>query len=420
MTAARAPRVGRPLLAWVLGGLTVGLAITSVIVAIADPSSAGPDHVGRAGPTADDRVTHADVLFPLLQAIVFSACALVGSVVAARRPRNAVGWLFGAAAFSWEISIVGNQLYWYLAFARPGDTTAADLVAWFVNWAWIPAALLLFGLIPLLFPTGAPPGTRWRKVGWTVAGAGAVAVVSTALAPGPLKTADFPWIDNPVGVGGLGLGTVAQLSLLVSLAAALLAVASLVVRYRRSRGVERLQLRWVAAAGCVLVLSVGPGSTLASAWISEGAGWAAILFGLLTMAGAVGVALLRYRLYDIDVVINRALVYGALTATLAGIYLGTVLLLQLALNGVTGDSGLAVAASTLAVAALFRPARARIQDLVDRRFYRRKYDAGLTLAAFSAHLRDEVALDAVASELRSVVMDTMQPAHVSLWLRGPL
>ena len=244
-----------------------------------------------------------------------------------------------------------------------------------------------------------------------------MAVVSTALAPGPLKTADFPWIDNPVGVAGLGLGTVAQLSLLVSLAGALVAVASLVVRYRRSRGVERLQLRWVAAAGCVLVLSVGPGSALASAWISEGAGWAAILFGLLTMAGAVGVALLRYRLYDIDVVVNRALVYGALTATLAGIYLGTVLLLQLALNGVTGDSGLAVAASALAVAALFRPARARIQELVDRRFYRRKYDAGLTLAAFSAHLRDEVALDTVAAELRSVVMDTMQPAHVSLWLR---
>jgi len=229
---------------------------------------------------------------------------------------------------------------------------------------------------------------------------------------------DFAWIDNPFGVGGLGLGTVSDASFPVVGAAALAGIASLVVRYRRARGIERLQLRWVAAAACLLVL-FAIGGDLASAWLGSGAGWVGMLLGLLCVAVAVAVSLLRYRLYDIDVVINRTLVYGALTATLAGTYLGSVLLLQLLLNGATGDSGLAVAGSTLAVAALFRPARGRIQAGVDRRFFRRKYDAQRTLEAFSSRLRDEVDLRALSSELNAVVRETLQPAHLSLWLRAP-
>jgi hypothetical protein len=181
------------------------------------------------------------------------------------------------------------------------------------------------------------------------------------------------------------------------------------VRYRRATGTERLQLRWIALGACAALALFFGGSALD----------VAAIYGLAfaTIPIAIGVAMLRHNLYDIDVVINRTLVYGALTATLAATYIGSVLLLQLALGGVTEDSGLAVAASTLAVAALFGPARTRIQDAVNRRFYRRRYDAQLTLEGFSTRLRDEVELTAIDAELRSVVAETMQPASVSVWLR---
>jgi hypothetical protein len=417
MTRSGLPHIRPHALAWAMGGLTVAFALGSAVIAIADPSSLGPAaDSDLSGPTTKDTVIEGGVWFAVAQAIVFSVIAVVGAVVAATRPRNPVGWLFGAAAFALGFGVFANGVYWLIAFGRPDHSGAADVIAWVESWLWI-GWLVPFALIPLLFPTGAPPSPRWRVVGWAAALAGVVALVSTAFTPGPLG-ADFGWIDNPLGIEGLGLRTVASASVLVLSASALSAVASLVVRFRRSRGIERLQLRWVAAAGCFLMLCIPVGG-VTTAWLGGGAGWAWLVFGLLTMAGSVAIALLRYRLYDIDVVINRALVYGALSAALAGIYLGGVLLGQLVLNGVTGDSSLAVAGSTLAVAALFRPARSRIQALVDRRFFRAKYDASLTLAAFSAHMRDEVTVDAVAAELRRVAVDTMQPSHVSLWLREP-
>ncbi len=401
------------LVAWSVFGVTVALALTSVVLAIADPKSAGPADLSPSGPTVHDRVPDVDAPFAVLQAIVFLAFALVGAVVAARRPRNAVGWLFGVAALFFALGEVANALFWQIAFRDPHPGAAADLLAWFMNWSWIPAVLPAWSFIPLLFPTGSPPGPRWRVVGWTAAVAGAVALVSTAFTPGPLRNADFGWIDNPLGIEGLPLGTLADVSFWVWGAAALAAIASLVVRYRRSHGIERMQLRWVATAGCLLLLSFVANAAL-SPWLGD-ASWFFMLFGLLAMAGAVAIALLRYRLYDIDVVINRTLVYGALTATLAGAYVGSVLLLQLVLSP---GSDLAIAVSTLAVAALFRPARGRIQAAVDRRFYRRKYDAHRTLESFAGRMRNQVALDAIAGELRAVVAETMQPGHVSLWVRG--
>ena len=416
MTASRPPRVGPPALPWALCGLTLAVALGSLVLAIADPSTGGPADLSPSGPTAHDKPAGDYVTYAALTAIVFSTFAVVSAVVAARRPRNPVGWLIGAGAFLWALAVLANGLYWHIAFGRPHPPAAGDYVAWFATWTFLPAFVLLLGVVPLLFPTGSPPGPGWRKVGWAAAVAGSVAAVSNALAPGPMDSADFAWIDNPFGVEGLGLGTLADASFALVGAAALAGIASLVVRYRRAHGIERLQLRWVAGAACLLILFT-VGGDLASAWLGSGVGWAGTLLGLLCVAVAVAVSMLRYRLYDIDVVINRTLVYTGLTAMLAATYLASVLVLQVVLGEATGDSGLAVAASTLAVAGLFRPARARIQQAVDRRFYRRKYDAQRTVEELSARLRDQVDLATLDRELRAVVRETLQPTQVSLWLR---
>ena len=402
-------------LAWSLCGLTFALLLVAAAVGIADPDSAGPVEVSSIGPRLDDEQSPGGTIVGLLTACACAGFALAGAVVAARRPRNPIGWFVGVAGLFLSITSLSDVMYWHLAFGKPGGNASAERWLWIENWSWIPLAVLLFAMVPPLFPTGAPLTPRWRLVVWVGAAAGGLLLVTTAFAPGPLK--NYPWVENPFGIDGFGLGALIDLASAVSVVAALAAVASLVFRYRRSRGVERQQLRWVTAAGCLLLVCFAVGAVM-TALVSEVAGFASLLFGLLALAGALAVALLRYRLYDIDVVINRTLVYGALTAILAGTYVVSVLVLQLALGGITGDSSLAVAGSTLAVAAVFRPARAYVQDAVDRRFYRRRYDVQRTLEAFTAGLRDEVALDALSAELIGVVTQTMQPAHVSLWLRG--
>jgi len=337
-------------------------------------------------------------------------------VVSSRQPRNAVGWILCGIPLSLGLLILGSHVYWSLAFAHPGGSNAADFVAWVSSWIWIGAMVPALTLFPLLFPSGRPLTRRWRPVAWMGIAAIPLLFVGIAFAPGRFE--DYP-VENPLGatggleapvqaIGGLGFALMAV--------AALASAASLVRRFRRSHGEERQQLKWVTAAAALLVVIFAfPTDMIAGA----DAGFASLLLGLLIVAVAVAIALLRYRLYDIDVVINRALVYGALSATLAGMYLGSVLLLQLVLSGLTAGSGLAVAGSTLAVAALFQPARGRIQAGVDRRFFRRKYDAVRTLERFGARVRDQVDLDALGEELRAVVGETMQPTHVSLWLRAP-
>jgi hypothetical protein len=396
--------------------LTIGLALGSLVLAIVDPNSGGPEHVSSSGPAPNDAPSSGYVPYAALSAVVFSGFALVGAVVATRRPRNPVGWCFGAGALLWSTGVLSSGVYWHIAFGDPHAPAAAAYAAWLGSWTFPPAFVLLLSLVPLLFPTGAPPTPRWRKVVWAAAVAGAVTTVSTALAPGSLDTADFPWVANPFGIEGLALRTVAGVSFVGVFAAALAGVVSLVVRFRRAHGIERQQLRWVAWAACLLV-AFTLGGDLASGLLGSGAGWAGTLLGLLCVAIAVAIGLLRYRLYDLEVVVNRTLVYGGLTAVLAGTYLASVLLLQLVLSGVAGDSGLAVAGSTLVVAGVFRPARSRFQHAVDHRFYRRKYDAQRTIDDFSAHLRDEVDLATLDRELSRVVHETLQPAHVSLWLR---
>jgi hypothetical protein len=404
------------MVAWLVCSVAIAMVLAAAVITILDPNSSAPANPNLTGPKPGDQVAPGQVLFGLLTVIVCSALALAGAVAVSRRPRNAVGWLLLSAGLSLSLTMLTDTLYWHLAFGRETAPEGAKWFAWVEAWSWVPAVVCLFGLLPFLFPTGATPSPRWRPAAWVTGGAGVVVLVTSAFRPGSLES--IKWVDNPIGVEGFGLEAIGIVAFVVFLVGALAGVVSLVVRYRRSHGIERQQLRWVVAAGCLLLLSFLVSGILTSAW-NEQAGWVAMLIGLLALVAAIAVALLRYRLYDIDVVINRTLVYGALTAILAAAYLASVLLLQLLLSGITKDSGLAVAASTLAVAALFRPARSRIQATVDRRFYRRKYDAARTLERFGTRLRDELDLDALGSELRAVVADTMQPASVSLWLRVP-
>ncbi len=391
--------------AWAACGLTLVLATARLGLAIADPessSSAGNPLVPGGG-----------VPVAAFEALVLMLLGVIGAVVASREPRNAVGWVLSAIPISFGLLILGSHTYWSLALGHPDRSGAADLVAWLSSWIWIPAMVLALTLFPLLFPSGRLLTPRWRPVAWVAIAAGPALFVGTAFAPGRFE--DYP-VQNPLGAEG-ALEAPAQviggLGFALLIAATFAAAASLVIRFRRSHGEERQQLKWVTAAVALFaVIFVVPTEQIAG----DDVGFASLLLGLLLVAGAVAVAILRYRLWDIDVVINRTLVYGALTATLGLAYLGSVLLLQRLLSTLTEGSNLAIAGSTLAVAALFRPARARIQGAVDRRFYRRKYDAGRTLAHFGSRLRDEVALDALSAELIAVVGETMQPAHLSLWL----
>ena len=347
--------------------------------------------------------------------VFLTGYAAAGALVARRQPRNAVGWMLLAVAISFGVQAVAT------VYAADPSLPAARYAAWIADWSWYVWLALVAVYLPLVFPTGRVVGPRWRVAGWTGAAAVALSVAGAALRPGELGTGGHanPFAESgaleEVRTAAATLGNV-----LVGVAF-VIAAASLVVRFRRARGRERDQMKWfalVGALGCaaLMLAMVGGDSTGGPRAIAGAIGWISFLgLALIGIPAATATAILRHRLYDIDLVIRRTLVYGALTATLAGTYLALVLLAGLAV----GDSGLAVAASTLAVAALARPALARIQSAVDRRFYRRRYDTVQTLEAFGARLRDELDLDALGADLRGVVRDTVQPAHVSLWLRGP-
>ena len=349
--------------------------------------------------------------------------ATVGALVAARQPRNAVGWLLLASALAYVIALTAE-------IHSVRDSAPAAII-WFAGWAWylllVPAVLLL----PLVFPDGRLLTPRWRPAAWLAVGVTCLAAAAVSLRPGALNINSAQPITNPFGLDGTA-GHVATLAAdlgdWVLLAAVLLAASSMALRLHRSRGRERAQMKWFSLLG-VLTLVTGVTAVISQP-VAENASqpWFTFLSGLsfmLTLAlfavglpVAIGVAILRHRLYDVDLVIKRTLVYGALTTTLLAAYLSMVLTLQLALRPVTSESDLAVAASTLAVAALFRPARSRIQRAVDRQFFRHRYDAARTLEGFAGRLRDELDIESLGADLRGVVNDTMQPAHVSLWLRS--
>jgi hypothetical protein len=379
--------------AWGLVGLAFALLLATAVIAASGGSSAGKFVTDVTG-----------------VGFVFSiGFPVLGALVIRRRGGHLIGWLMLGMGIS--LAFHGFVYRWAQTALvdDPGSLPLGNLASWFQAWAWMPGWLLATTLLPVVFPDGRPVG-RHRVLAWIDGAAVAAVVIAVAVASWHLRGTLLLTAND----GDPRLSTLDQVATVGFVVIGILTFASmgsLVVRFRRAAPDVRRQIAWVVYGAVIGALM-----SLIGAFLDVGG-----LFQTLeasALVGGLAVAMLRYRLYDIEVVVNRTLVYGALTATLAATYLGSVLLLQLGLSGLTSDSGLAVAASTLGVAALFRPARARFQASVDRRFYRRKYDAQRTLEAFSDRLRDQVDLGTLNAELSAIVRDTLQPAHVSLWLRS--
>jgi hypothetical protein len=407
-------------LAWALAGLTLTMFGASVAQFVLARSAHVPGS-WSSSTVGDVALFMAYTVFPV-----------VGALIASRRPWNPIGWICLADGLLWALIVVGEEYSAY-GIAIPGSVPfPVTINALLYAWLWVPAVGLLGVYLLLLFPDGRLPSRRWRPLAWI---AGAVIVVLslvTLLTPGPLE--GLGGARNPFGLEGHPWVVAAGWVFLPLLPLCMLASAlSLVLRYRRSGGEVRQQIKWIVFAASLMgllylaVMGAGTLSWIVSPEAPKDLGtqtlWGAMLENvmLLSFAGvpvALGFAVLKYRLYDIDIFINRALVYGLLTATLAGVYLGGVILLQYLFRALTGqESQLAIVASTLAIAALFIPLRRRVQWIVDRRFYRRKYDAAKTLASFNARLRDETDLDTLVDDVVGVVSQAMQPEHASLWLR---
>jgi len=393
-------------IAWSLCAVSVALMALALALLFLSGSAALTSELGSLWGTA-------------VQITVDFALPILGGLIASRRPDNLIGWIVCAAALANAMDYFADGYAMYTLLAEPDSLPGGLVAAWVSN--WVP--MLALGLLPfflLLFPTGRLPSRRWRLVAVFAVLVYVGLPIGYALLPGPLST--FPSVENPLGregaAGEIVPGVDQASAWMVFVLTSLVSLVSLVLRFRRSRGEERQQIKWVTYAAALIAAYLLVDSIFGEALDPISPILSAIFFGSLWVA--IGVAILKYRLYDIDVIINRTLVYGSLTAMLAAVYFGGVATTQAVFRALTGQeqqAQLAVVISTLVIAALFNPLRRRIQRFIDRRFYRRKYDARKTLEVFSAKLRDETDLDALNNELVGVVRETMQPAHVSLWLR---
>ena len=391
-------------LAWSLCLLCVGLAVGALLLWLLNSRSL----IGfvREGDAA--------------VAVLVVSFSVVGALIVSHRPENTIGWVFCAAALCQGLSEFGLEYATYALITRSGLLPLAAEMSWLAEWIWAPGLGLILVFLPILFPDGRPPSRRWRPVAWL----GGLSIILIWV---PISILIWPergttlLRDGETGEERPGwLLALAEAGFPLMLLAGLLAVISLFVRFHRARGSERQQIKWFASAAALTFAWIFVFEQLVSAegGVLEAIAAVSSLVLVPSIPIATGIAIFRYRLYDIDRIVNRALVYGFLTATLAAVYLGGVVVLQHLFRVLTGqESQLAVVASTLDIAALFVPLRRRVQGFVDRRFYRRKYDAAKTLEAFSAKLRDETDLDRLGDEMVSVVRETMQPEHVSLWLR---
>ena len=372
-------------LAWVVCALTLSLLALVLVVIL----------LGLSTPLPRGQTPWRDQAVSLVGIV---GAPVLGGLIASRHPENPYGWLWLGFGLGLAFQLLGESYAAYALGVEPGSLPAPRTISRLLALGGV-LALALAPFLLLLFPTGRLPSRRWRPLAWITAASGTGLFALILL------------FDSPDQVGGV-ITAVTWVVVSALFASIGLSALSLVIRYRRASGVERQQLKWFALAA-VLVASSFVGQLLGEAlWNLLDAATTTALYV------AVGVAILRHRLYDIDIIINRALVYVSLTALLALVYIGSVVGLQSLLRVLTGQEyTLAIVASTLAIAALFNPLRRRLQALVDRRFYRRKYDAAKTLAAFNARLREETNLDSLSNDLVEAARGTVQPAHVSLWLR---
>lgn len=363
--------------------------------------------------------------------VLFLAFPVVGTLIAAKVPNNAIGWVCLAAGLCW-MSIGFEELLDRYVLAATGERLTSTVYIALTQGMWVPPVGLLGVYMILLFPDGKLPSRRWLPLAWFAGILMAVIVFGFAFLPGPLI--ESPGVRNPLGVESLAWVVEWFVFVIILLPVCILAsAASLFFRYRRATREVRQQIKWLAlAAGFLganylgsLIVQLLFVPAFSNPDSSVEPAWSLVLdqFVFISYAGipiAVGIAVLKYRLYDIEILINRALVYGSLTVMIVGTYLVSVVSLQYVFRTITGsDSQLAIVASTLVIAAMFVPLRRRIQRFIDRRFYRSKYDARRVLDDFSKRLRDETDIEALGGDLDRVVRETMQPAHLSLWLRSP-
>lgn len=393
-------------LAWSVCGLTLALLALSLLLYPRGSAAALPEDFS---PWREQAI--------LVLGVV--GAPILGALISSRRPENRYGWLWLGVGLAFALLSFGWG-YGAYAIVNPGTLPAYQTISVVAgDLGWI-SQVTLMPFILLLFPTGRLPSRRWRFVAWSVLGAGVLTLVVGLFQP----ESGVVDVENPFGVGSIAGQVVTGLTaagVFVIFLGIVLSAGSLFFRYRRASGVERQQIKWFAYAavvfGGIIIFGGFLGRDLPGIWdaLSE-----SVTFAVLYVA--VGVAILRYRLYEIDRIINRTLVYGLLVAGLAAVYVGGVAGLQYLFRALTGQEQqpqLVIVATTLLIAALFNPLRRRIQAAIDRSFYRGKYDAAKTLENFSAKLRDETDLEQLNRELVSVVQETMQPEHVSLWLRDP-
>jgi len=390
-------RIAVPL-AWSVCALSVGSAVLSIVFLYLN---------GSFAPFFEDSLG--------VDAVAAVAFPTVGAIIASRRPRNPIGWIFCLVGLSLGIATFAAQYAVYALVTEPGALPAGILAAWLGTWTWVPGIVLGPTFLLLLFPHGRLPSRRWRPVAWISTGAIVLGVAVLMVLPWDRLNMDLP-AENPFEIEA---AQAIEVTLFVAwigvgMTTSALSVLALILRFSRSRGVERQQLKWFVYAGALTVvfsfLPLVPTLSAVGSFLQ--------LVAAPFLPVAAGVAILRHRLYDVDVLINRTLVYGTLTASLVLVYLGCVVGSQYLLRAITGqESQLAVVASTLVIAALFGPLRRRIQVLIDRRFYRRKYDAAKTLETFSGRLRDAADPGRLEADLLTVVRETVQPEHVSLWMR---